>query len=89
MLHVQTLNKSPAGFTLASVHVGGVPVVRQRLSVRGHHIRDLWHGGKSMAWDNIVLFSKDIHQTLFKLYNQCYANSPPWTSVGTDYPYGE
>lgn len=42
-----------------------------------------------MAWDNIVLFSKDIHQTLFKLYNQCYANSPPWTSVGTDYPYGE
>ncbi|WP_242588279.1 hypothetical protein [Corallococcus macrosporus] len=55
----------------------------------GHHIRDLWHGGNPTDWDNIIPFPKDIHQTLFKLYNQCYANSPPWTTVGTDYPYGE
>ncbi|RKH50020.1 hypothetical protein D7V93_31085 [Corallococcus llansteffanensis] len=56
---------------------------------QGHHIRDLKHGGNPTDWDNIIPFPKDIHDTLNGLYNQCYANEPPWTSTGVDYPYGE
>jgi hypothetical protein len=55
----------------------------------GHHVRDLKHGGNPTDWDNIIPFPKDIHDTLNKLYNQCYAGTPPWTQVGVDYPYGE
>ncbi|MFY2560895.1 hypothetical protein ACN469_25040 [Corallococcus terminator] len=55
----------------------------------GHHIRDLHHGGNPIDWDNILPFPKDLHETLLGLYGQCYANSPPWTTVGVDYPYGE
>ncbi|WP_240356088.1 hypothetical protein [Myxococcus eversor] len=55
----------------------------------GHHVRDLWHGGNPTDWENILPFPKAIHQELFGLYNQCYANNPPWSSVGPDYPYGK
>ncbi|GHG87059.1 hypothetical protein GCM10012319_44540 [Comamonas sp. KCTC 72670] len=55
----------------------------------GHHVRDLWHGGNPTDWDNIIPFPKDLHTDLFELYNECYANDPPWTQVGVDYPYGE
>lgn len=55
----------------------------------GHHVRDLWHGGNPTDWDNIIPFPQDLHQQLPAAYKQCYANNPPWTRTGVDYPYGE
>lgn len=52
-------------------------------------MQDLWHGGAPTAWENVFPMPDDIHRSLFGLYNQCYANNPPWRSIGTDYPYGE
>ncbi|WP_253895012.1 MULTISPECIES: hypothetical protein [Corallococcus] len=68
---------------------GAWPAEANGKPFEGHHIRDLWHGGNPTDWDNILPFPKDIHQDLFGLYNQCYANEPPWTQVGPDHPYGE
>ncbi|MFP2956632.1 hypothetical protein ACLEPN_02060 [Myxococcus sp. 1LA] len=68
---------------------GAWPTDRNGLAYPGHHIRDLKHGGNPTDWENVLPFPKDIHDTLNGLYNQCYANTPPWTQVGPDYPYGE
>ncbi|MCY1046628.1 hypothetical protein OV208_35315 [Corallococcus sp. bb12-1] len=56
---------------------------------QGHHLRDLKHGGNPTDWDNIIPYPKELHETLGGLYNQCYANEPPWTGTGGSYPYGE
>ncbi|MCP3102683.1 hypothetical protein LZ198_27790 [Myxococcus sp. K15C18031901] len=68
---------------------GAWPTDSTGLAYPGHHVRDLKHGGNPTDWENILPFPKDIHETLNGLYNQCYANNPPWTTVGVDYPYGE
>lgn len=68
---------------------GAWPTEANGKPYQGHHIRDLSHGGNPTDWDNIIPFPKDIHQTLNGLYAQCYANQPPWTGVGPNYPYGE
>lgn len=54
-----------------------------------HHVRDLHHGGSPTDWENLFPMLPEVHATLNGLYNQCYANNPPWNSVGVDYPYGE
>ncbi|RKH14505.1 hypothetical protein D7V97_02875 [Corallococcus sp. CA053C] len=54
-----------------------------------HHLRDLHHGGNPTDWENLLPMPQDIHGKLNALYNQCYANNPPWSTVGIDYPYGE
>lgn len=83
-------NNSRVGFREEwAKHFGAWPTESSGRPYEGHHIRDLWHGGNPTDWENLIPFPKDIHQTLFGLYNQCYANEPPWTSVGMDYPYGE
>ncbi len=68
---------------------GAWPTEATGTPYEGHHVRDLWHGGNPTDWDNIIPFPQDLHQQLPGAYKQCYANNPPWTSAGVDYPYGE
>lgn len=55
----------------------------------GHHVHDLGHGGNPTDWDNIFPYPRDLHETLPKIYTQCYAGTGPWRGIGPDYPYGE
>lgn len=66
---------------------GAWPTEPNGTPFQGHHVHDLWHGGNPTDWDNIIPFPRDLHQDLPALYNQCYANNPPWNSPGVDYPY--
>jgi hypothetical protein len=72
-----------------SKRFGSWPTEKSGELYQGHHIRDLSHGGNPTDWENIIPFPRDLHQDLPALYNQCYANKPPWTQVGGNYPYGE
>ncbi|RKH51142.1 hypothetical protein D7X55_26545 [Corallococcus sp. AB049A] len=56
---------------------------------QGHHVFDLGHGGNPVDWDNVIPLPQDLHQYVTDSYGQCYAGTPPWNSVGVDYPYGE
>jgi hypothetical protein len=66
---------------------GQWPIDPDGVPYQGHHVHDLWHGGNPTDWDNIIPFPRDLHKQLPALYNQCYANSPPWNSPGVSYPY--
>ncbi|WP_233583539.1 hypothetical protein [Corallococcus sp. CA053C] len=68
---------------------GTWPTEANGMPYQGHHIRDLAHGGNPTDWENILPFPQDLHEELLTPYNQCYANEPPWTQTGVDFPYGE
>jgi hypothetical protein len=56
---------------------GAWPADANGMPWQGHHVHDLWHGGIPTDWNNILPMPDDIHRTLCRLYNQCYANGRP------------